>query len=88
MIPFLLLAAGLVAGGVALLGSSEAAGIALLVVAGAIVVGAILLSSALTAILRVVLYRYATEERALGGFTSDELQAAFVPKGRGIHGTI
>lgn len=88
VLPFLLLVAGLVAGGVAVLGSSEAAAVALFVLAGAVLVGAILLSSALTAILRVVLYRYATDERALGGFTPAELQAAFVPKRGASRGII
>ena len=75
----------LIAGGVALVNSNEPAAVAL-IVAGVIVIAiASLIGSALSQVFRVAVFVFATSDRAIGGFSADELQAAFRPRklGRG-----
>lgn len=69
--------------GVAVAGSTPAAGIALIALAVILFVGAAILSSTLNVIFRVALYRFATEQRVVGGFDADALAGAFRPKKRG-----
>ena len=68
--------------GYALLSSSEAVGVALLVAAAIVVAIAALVGSTLTAIFRVALFIFATGERSVGGFETAELESAFAPKGQ------
>ena len=72
----------LVAGGIAL--SAEAPGpAAALIVAGVLifVVGAVV-QTALMAVFKVALFRFATDDRVLGDFERHELETAFRPRGR------
>jgi hypothetical protein len=69
-------AAILIGGGLLLWSSASFLG-ALLVVVGALVLAiAMLISRALSGIFGVALYRYALEGKAVGGFTSEELESA------------
>jgi hypothetical protein len=69
-------AAILIVAGVVLWSSASFLG-ALLVVIGALILAvAMLISRALSGIFGVALYRYALEGKALGGFTSEELESA------------
>lgn len=69
-------AAILIVAGVVLWSSASFLG-ALLVVVGALILAvAMLISRALSGIFGVALYRYALEGKALGGFTSEELESA------------
>ena len=76
-------AIGLFVLGVYVVGSTPAAGAALMAVAAIVFVGAAILSSTLNVIFRVALFRFATEERAVGGFDGAVLEGAFQPKKRG-----
>jgi hypothetical protein len=67
--------------GYALLSSSEALGVALLVVAVIVLAIAGLVGSTLTAIFRVALFIFATREQSVGGFETADLEGAFAPKG-------
>ncbi len=58
----------------------DAAGGALLGVAGIVFVVAVLIGGTVNAIFRVALYQFATEGTAAGGFDQAQLQAAFAPK--------
>ncbi|HEV7773257.1 MAG TPA: DUF6159 family protein [Conexibacter sp.] len=69
--------------GVVVASSTPAAGVALLAIAVIVFVGAAILSSTLNVIFRVALYRFATEQRVVGGFDGDALAGAFQPKKRG-----
>jgi type II secretory pathway component PulK len=69
--------------GVVVAGSTPAAGIALIAVAAIVFVAAAILSSTLNVIFRVALYRFATEQRVVGGFDADALAGAFQSKKRG-----
>ncbi|HZV74459.1 MAG TPA: DUF6159 family protein [Conexibacter sp.] len=69
--------------GVAVAGSTPAAGAALIAVAVLVFVGAAILSSTLSVIFRVALFRFATEQRVVGGFDGAALEGAFQPKRRG-----
>jgi len=64
-------------------GSTLAAGIALIAVAAVVLVGAMIVSSTLNVIFRVALYRFATENRVVGGFDAAALEGAFRQKRRG-----
>lgn len=66
--------------GVAAIGSSPAGGGALLAVAVVLFVAALLIGSTLQAIFRVALFRFATEQRVVGGFDGAALEGAFRPK--------
>jgi hypothetical protein len=69
--------------GVAVAGSALAVGVALIVLAVVVFVCAAILSSTLNVIFRVALYRFATEQRVVGGFDAEALAGAFQPKKRG-----
>jgi len=73
----------LIVAGVALWSSASFLG-ALLVVIGALVLAiAMLISRALSGVFGVALYRYALDGKAVGGFTSEELESAVkVKKGK------
>ena len=67
-------------GGFLLLGSAEALGLALILVAGlGIAVGSIF-NFTITAVFRVALYRYATEGKVIGGFSEEAMADAFTPR--------
>jgi hypothetical protein len=66
--------------GFALLGSATVVGVLLLVVAAAIVATGMVVNIAVSQLFRFVLYEYATTDRALGPFSSDELASALQPK--------
>jgi uncharacterized membrane protein len=77
----------LVAGGIALGSSSGAvAGVLIALGVAIFVVGAVL-QAALMAIFKVALFRFATEDKVLGTYGREQLEAAFVPR-RGRTGTI
>jgi hypothetical protein len=66
--------------GYVLLGSSAVGG-GLLIAAGVLVfVIALLFQTTLMAVFRVALYRYATDDKVLGGFDREGLESAFVAK--------
>ncbi|MCW2953747.1 MAG: hypothetical protein JWQ48_2917 [Conexibacter sp.] len=71
--------------GVGIAGSSPAGGGVLIAIAVVIVVAALLVGSTLSAIFRVVLFRYATDGTTAPGFSAAQLERAFVPK-RGRRG--
>jgi Family of unknown function (DUF6159) len=73
----------LIVAGIALWSSASFLG-ALLVVIGALILAvAMLVSRALSGVFGVALYRYALDGKAVGGFTSDELESAVkVKKGK------
>jgi hypothetical protein len=75
-----LVAAVLAGIGFATMSAHEALAIALFVVAGVIAVIAAVVSSTVTGIFRVAVYEYAVDNRALAGFTGEELQGAFRPR--------
>ena len=54
----------------------------MLIVAGTvIIVVAGILQATIMAVFKVALFRFATDDRVLGGFERGELEAAFVTKG-------
>jgi len=71
--------AALVAGGIAL---GDAAGWVLVAIGAAIFVVGVVAQSALMAVFKVALYRYATEDVVIGPFQREQLEAAFAPRGR------
>jgi len=77
---------GLVVLGAALTGSSAALGALVIAVGVVVLVIAGLLQATLSAVFRVVLYRFATTGDVLGPFGQDQLAQAFRPKGRSIAG--
>ncbi len=68
--------------GVLLLGSSVVGGGALIAIGTIVFVIGMLLQVTITSVFRVALYRYATEDKVLGGFDSEQLAAAFAPRRR------
>ncbi len=80
LLTLMLPAIGLGALGVAVASSVPAAGGALIAVAVIVLVGAAILSSTLGVIFRVALFRFATEDRVVGGFEQTALEGAFQPK--------
>lgn len=66
--------------GVSLTGSSPAGGGVLIGIAAVIIVAALIVGSTLSAIFRVVLFRYATDGTTASGFDRATLDQAFVPK--------
>jgi hypothetical protein len=77
LLPLLVLGGG----GYALVNADQdAAGIVLFALAAVVLVVAVLISGTVNAIFRVALYRFATEDAAIGGFDPAQLQAAFAPK--------
>ncbi|HEY1357175.1 MAG TPA: DUF6159 family protein [Thermoleophilaceae bacterium] len=77
---------GLVVAGAALTGSSAGLGAVVIAVGVVVVVIAGLLQVTLSAVFRVVLYRFATTGQALGPFGQEQLAQAFRPKGRSVAG--
>lgn len=75
-------AAILIALGVAAANSSFALAVVLIVVGALILVVAVLLQVTTSAVFKVVLFRYATEGKVLGGFQPQDLEAAFVHRRR------
>jgi Family of unknown function (DUF6159) len=69
--------------GVAVAGTTPAGGVALIALAVVLFVGAAIVSSTLSVIFRVALYRFATEQRVVGGYDAEALAGAFQPKPRG-----
>jgi len=69
--------------GVVVASTTPAAGGALIAIAVIVFVGAAIVSSTLSVIFRVALYRFATEDRVVGGFDQTALEGAFQPKKRG-----
>lgn len=76
----LLPAIGIGALGVVLAGDVLAGGVALIALAVAIVIGALIVGSTLSVIFRVALFRFATEDKVVGGFDQAALEGAFVPR--------
>ena len=66
----------LIAAGVVLWSTSGPAAVALIVIGAVIMCVALLISKALSGIFGVALYRYAIEGKAVGGFTTEELESA------------
>jgi Family of unknown function (DUF6159) len=62
------------------LGSSAGGGAVLIALAVILFVVAMIVGSTLTAIFRVALYRFATEDRVVGGFDAEALAGAFKPR--------
>ena len=75
----------LVAGGIALAGVG---GDILIAVGVAVFVTGAVVQSALMAVFKVALYRFAAEDRVTGPFERTELEAAFAPRGRARAATI
>jgi hypothetical protein len=75
--------AALVALGIAASGSSPALAVVLIVLGAVVLVVAALLQTTIMAVFKVALFRFATEDRVLGGFARPELEAAFAPR-RGL----
>jgi hypothetical protein len=69
-------AALLIAAGVVLWPTSGAAAGALILIGAVIMCVALLISKALSGVFGVVLYRYAVDGQAVGGFTQEELESA------------
>lgn len=59
---------------------SDSPGAALIAIAALFLAVALLIGSTLTVVFRVALCRYATEERAVAGFSADDLDSAFRPR--------
>lgn len=74
--------AALVVLGIAVSGSSGAAGAVLIALGVVVFVLGALVQTLLMAVFRVALYRFATEDRVLGAFEREELETAFRPRGR------
>lgn len=77
--------AALVAGGVALSSSAPALTIAMVFLGVAIFLIGALVQTALMAIFKVALYRFATEDRVVGSFAREDLESAFTAR-RGLRG--
>ncbi len=75
--------AALVALGIAASGSSAALAVVLIVLGAVVLVVAALLQTTIIAVFKVALFRFATEDRVLGGFARPELEAALAPR-RGL----
>jgi hypothetical protein len=76
-------AALLIGAGVVLWPTSGPAAVALILVGAVIMCVALLISKALSGIFGVALYRYALEGKAVGGFTTEDLESAVkIKKGR------
>jgi hypothetical protein len=93
MIVFLLVPIILIVVGVQALigGGSDSLGVALVAVGAALAIPVLVFGSTLQAIFRVVLFRFATEDRVVAGFERDQLEHAFRPRksrGRGRAATI
>lgn len=67
-------------GGVLLLGSVEALGLALIAIACLGIAIGSLFSFTITTVFRVALYRYATEGKVIGGYDEQSLADAFAPR--------
>jgi hypothetical protein len=76
----------LILGGVALWASSGAGGAVLIAAGLVILVIAALIQQVLSTIFGVALYRYVAEEKAVGGFTTEDLEGAVRTKGRASGG--
>jgi hypothetical protein len=63
--------------GAVALGSTVGGGVALITIAVILFIVAMIVGSTLTAIFRVALFRFATEEKVVGGFDADALAHAF-----------
>lgn len=72
-------------GGVLLLGSAEALGLALIAIACLGIAVGSLFNFTITTVFRVALYRYATEGKVIGGFSEEAMADAFAPR-RGRRG--
>jgi hypothetical protein len=75
--------AALIAGGLALTGSTVALGAILIALGVAVIILASLLQVTLSAVFRVALYRFATQGDAPGHFSAAQLDDAFRPRRRG-----
>lgn len=71
----------LIAGGIALWATSGVGGAALIGIGLVILVIAALVQQVLSTIFGVALYRYVAEEKAVGGFTTEDLEGAVRTKG-------
>lgn len=70
--------------GAVVMSSAVAGGVALIALAVVLFVTAMIVGSTLTVIFRVALFRFATEDKVVGGFDQVALQSAFRPRrGRG-----
>jgi uncharacterized protein DUF6159 len=67
----------LIALGIAASGTSAALAVVLIVVGAVVLVVAALLQTTIMAVFKVALFRFATEDRVLGGFGRTELETAF-----------
>jgi hypothetical protein len=72
----------LIAGGVLLWATSGVGGAALIVVGLVVLIIAALIQQVLSTIFGVALYRYVADEKAVGGFTTEELESAVRSKER------
>ncbi len=71
----------LIGGGAALVNSSEPAAVGLIVAGVVVIAIAGLIGSALSQVFRVAVFVFATRDHAIGGFTPQELESAFRPRG-------
>jgi hypothetical protein len=74
----------LVALGVVASSASAVLAVVLIVLGAVVLVVAALLQTTLMAVFKVALFRFATEDRVLGGFDRPELESAFAPRRRGF----
>ena len=74
----------LFAAGIAISSSVAILGGALVVIGIAVSVIGAVVQTALMAIFKVALERFATEDRVLGHYSRDELEQAFTPRRRGL----
>jgi Family of unknown function (DUF6159) len=74
--------AAMIFAGVALRIRPPAIAIALIVIGVVVIVVGVVVQTAITATFRVALYRFATEDKVLGGFEREPLESAFAPRAR------
>jgi hypothetical protein len=74
--------AAMIFAGVALRVTPPTLAVALIVIGVVVVVVGVVVQTALSATFRVALYRFATEDKVLGGFEREPMQSAFAPRGR------
>lgn len=70
----------LVVGGVAAVSASPAGGGALIALGVLLIIAAGLFQATISAVFRVALFRFATQNEVTGGFTREQLAGAFAPK--------
>jgi hypothetical protein len=74
--------AAMIFAGVALRVSPPALAVALIALGVVVIVVGVVVQTALSATFRVALYRFATEDKVLGGFKREPMESAFAPRRR------